>query len=444
MLSPVAGWSELDVFEHLGNVSNGFVESYSDFKETDRIYAHSAGTSCSTVAMDVHETRKSLGCGARHGCWGCQKAEDKSLEAMIAHDPRYEYARGLNKLNKLIRATRYDWSLRHWVGRTIQGGFIQIMPDTYHPKFIRDLTRYMLQLDYDEEVRARRAGEPPKFRILPLDMMIAIDALQSLNGLAKPFQVWADHRDIRQRKIRYDIPEVPTTPPQPMPPARYLHVGTEWDDGLHSNWYGLRDDFLEGIVGETGRLPPLRELKDGKKVWDVHHEQQFGIDQEAAMMIEDFELDSLLEYHDRGFVASSIGYAYKWYAQFGVLTLSHSQLAKHDEVLRRTAYKDSMGLTLDYSVEDLLARSVAFEDLPAEAQLAWSASKKEKKTKKAKKKDADAELLDPVHMAAEPAAAGRDAPAPASERAHQEDNSLDDLDLTDLGDDERPQLSLFA
>lgn len=434
VLSPIADWSELDVFEHLGNITNGFVESYSDFKETDRIYAHSAGTSCSIVAMDVHEVRKSPGCGARHGCWGCQKAEDKSLEAMIAHDPRYQYAAGLNKLNKLIRATRYDWSLRHWVGRTIQGGYIEVKPDTYHPKFIRDLTRYMLQLDYDEEVRARRAGGPPKFRILPLEMMIAIDALQSLNGLAKPFQVWADHRDIRQRKVRYDIPDVPTTPPQPLPPTRYLHVGTAWDDGLGSNWHGLRCDFLEGIVGETGCLPPLRELKDGKKVWDVHHEQQFGIDQEAAMMIEDFELDNLLEYHDRGFGQSTTGFAYKWYAQFGVLTLSHAQLAKHDEVLRRTAYKDSLGLTLDYSVEDVLAHTVAFEDLPAAAQLAWSAPKKPKKEKKGKKRkdETDEVSFDPCHMAAEPAPPA--APPETGAQGRQirpecDEHVADDLDL---------------
>jgi len=446
VLSPIADWSELDVFEHLGNVTNGLAESYSDFKETDRIYAHSAGTSCSIVAMDIHETRKSPGCGARHGCWGCQKTEDKSLAAMIAHDPRYEYARGLNKLNKLIRATRYDWSRRHWAGRTIKGGYIEIKPDTYHPKFIRDLTRYMLQLDYDEERRAARAGQAPKFRILSIEMMIAIDALQSLNGLAKPFQVWADYRDIRERKVRYDIPEVETTPPQPLPPAKYLYVGTEWDDGLNSNWNGLRSDYIEGIIGDHGVQPDLKELKDGTKVWEVHHDQQFDIDTEAAMMIEDFQFEQMLKYYDQPSVPGGVTFGYKWYALQGVLTLSHAQLAKHDEVLRRTAYKDSVGLTLDYSVEDLLARSIAFDDLPAEAQLAWSAPKKEKKTKK--KKDAETGVPDPLHMAAEPMPATTSASAPEPELVTQDGlESTEDIDLDDpddLGDTEGPQLQLFV
>ena len=54
----------------------------------------------------------------------------------------------------------------------------------------------MLQLDHDERVRARRSGERPKFQIIGLEALIAIDAMQSLNGLARPFSMWADLRAI--------------------------------------------------------------------------------------------------------------------------------------------------------------------------------------------------------------------------------------------------------
>ena len=57
------------------------------------------------------------------------------------------------------------------------------------------LTRFMLQLDYDEEQRAVAADERPKFQLLPLKMMIAVDALQWLNGVTRPFAAWADLRD---------------------------------------------------------------------------------------------------------------------------------------------------------------------------------------------------------------------------------------------------------
>jgi DNA sulfur modification protein DndC len=91
VLCPVSYWSEDDVFEYPGECSSGLREAYSDFKETLRIYAHSAGTSCAVVAQSIYEGKqKKGGCGARHGCFTCLKAEDKSLAAMIALDPRYE------------------------------------------------------------------------------------------------------------------------------------------------------------------------------------------------------------------------------------------------------------------------------------------------------------------------------------------------------------------
>lgn len=374
VLSPIADWSELDVFEHLGNISNGLIESYSDFKETDRIYAHSAGTSCSVVAMDVHGSRKSTGCGARHGCWTCQKAEDKSLSNMIDFDPRYEYARGLNKFNKLLRATRYDWTKRHWVGRTIKQGFVEIKPDTYHPAFLRDLTRYMLQLDYDEKRRALRAGERPRFHVFSLEMMIAIDALQSMNGLARPFQIWADYRDIITGKVRYDIPDVEPVPRTPMPKARYLYVGEEWDESAGpSAFTGMRSEYLEALCEGSPCLPELKTLKNGRAVWDAPRELEFSVDPESAAMIWEFEVENLVRQFDQG--AMGITWAYKWYLQYGCLVLSNSQLAKHDEVLRRTAFKQRHGLVLDYSIADLLGKAVSFDDLPTEAQRVWGSSK---------------------------------------------------------------------
>lgn len=61
---------------------------------------------------------------ARTGCWICQQAEDRSLEEMINYsDELYSYARGLNRLNKFIRAIRYDHTRRNWVGRTIRESF---------------------------------------------------------------------------------------------------------------------------------------------------------------------------------------------------------------------------------------------------------------------------------------------------------------------------------
>lgn len=94
---------------------------------------------------------------------------------------------------------------------------------------LREMFRYMLQLDFDEQQRSRRAGEPPKFQLLTSEMIIAIDAMQSLNGLAKPFAAWADFRDVFERGVRYDIPDVAPVPATAIPEAKFLFVGDDWD-----------------------------------------------------------------------------------------------------------------------------------------------------------------------------------------------------------------------
>lgn len=68
------------------------------------------------------------------------------------------------------------------------------------------------------------ARESPRFELLPLDMKIAIDYLQNLNGLAPPFQLWADVRDIEEERVRYDVPEVAPVPPAEMPEPRFMYV----------------------------------------------------------------------------------------------------------------------------------------------------------------------------------------------------------------------------
>ncbi|MCK4120433.1 phosphoadenosine phosphosulfate reductase family protein [Ralstonia nicotianae] len=376
VLSPIADWSTEDVWEAIALYGSGRLPGYSNFEETKRIYAHSVGTSCAVVADAILEgqtMRRQGKCGARLGCHVCQMAEDKSLANMVEFDERYAYAAGLQRFNRFIRNTRFDWARRHWIGRTIRAGYIKIQPDTYHPRMLREMFRYMLQLDFDELQRSRRAEEAPRFQLLSVEMIIAIDALQSLNGFAKPFAAWADWRDVYERGLRYDVPDVLDLPPTKIPEARFLHVGSEWDDSAgQSDWTCLRDPYFEALTADSNCGVGLVPDKKGRLVLDAVTDVQFGVDAESAMLIQDFEMDRLLEVHDAGVSPGQVIAGYRWYRQFGCLTLSHSQRAEHDEIARRTAFKDRNGWTLDYDVQALLAASVSFTDLPNVAQGAWS------------------------------------------------------------------------
>jgi DNA sulfur modification protein DndC len=372
--SPVCMWSTDDIWEYVGEVSSGLRESFTDFAETKRIYAHSESQSCAVVADAIREglsKRKKGGCGARTGCWACQQAEDKSLKNMIEYDERYAYLAGLNKLNQFIRNTRYDWTRRNWIGRTIRAGYIAIQPDTFSGRMVRELARYMMQLDFDEQQRASRAGEAPRFVTLPLEMMVAIDALWSLNGLVKPFAIWADYLDIYQNGVRYDIPDIPETPVTAQPPARFLYVGEKWDETGDKHWTGLRDPFLESLTEASPCAPEITENSRGNFVWDLNTSSSFDVDPESAAMIEMFEAERLAAMHNDPLPPGGITSGYKFYLGYGALQLSHSQAAEHDEILRRTAFKDRLGLTLDYELDDLLAKTVSFADLPQDAYRAW-------------------------------------------------------------------------
>lgn len=377
VLSPICDWATDDVFEYLATRQPG--ESYSTFEDTLRIYAHAEGQSCAIVAAAIQEgTSKARkgGCGARHGCHVCQQAQDKSLENMIEFDKRYSYAAGLNKLNKFIRNTRYDWNRRNWIGRTIKAGYVVVQPDTYHPKMVRELFRYMLQLQHDEEVRAGRLGEPVKFTLLTSEMILAVDAYWSLNGLARPYSAWADADDIQSGRVRYDIPEIEPYPVQELPAARFLYVGQEWDDAMtHGEMSGLRDAYLESLLEGSFCAPKLRTTASGRVIWDLEKESSFSVDPESLAMIEDFEVERLIKSCRTGSadaIPGSITHGYKWYLNFGVLQMSAQLAAKQDEILRRTACKDRLGLTCDYQIEAVLAKSVRFSELPDDARKAWS------------------------------------------------------------------------
>lgn len=373
ILSPISKWGSEDVWEYVGMCSSGLLASYSDMDSMKRIYAHASATSCAVVAEAIEEgvrSKKKGGCTTRTGCFICQQAEDKSLAQMVEFDDRYAYARGLLKLNKFIRDTRYDWSRRHWVGRTINKGWIAIEPDSYHPDMIRALSRAMLQLDFDEKVRAERAGERPKFQMISLQMLVAIDALQSLNGVARPFQMWADLRDI-ESGIRFELPETTPVPQTPMPETRFLYVGEEWD--TETSVQGLRSAYVESLLETSACLPQLRATSQGRLIWDVMSQRGFDVDLESALMIEEFEKDRLLAMHDAAaWLPGGIKSGYEWYQLYGVLKLDHAQRQHHDEVARRTAWKDLHGLTLNYSITDLCARSVRYASLPVDARAAWA------------------------------------------------------------------------
>lgn len=189
----IADFSSEDVWEWVGLVRSNLVDSYSDFNDLVRLYSDAGNTSCAVIADAILESQKSAkgGCGSRTGCHQCQMTtNDVSLTNMIKSDyERYGYLQGPNNLREFISKTQWDFNRRQWLSRTLdlQGRFV-IRPDTYSPAMCLELLRYSLTIDAQEKQAADDLGIAPRFEIVSIEELVAIDALWSLQGWHKPFQ----------------------------------------------------------------------------------------------------------------------------------------------------------------------------------------------------------------------------------------------------------------
>ena len=357
-LSPIALWGADDVWTHLSHCRNGRpgYKTFSDFEDVFRIYADAAGTSCAVVG-DLSSRDNAKPCGARTGCWCCTPVgRDKSLEAMIEGDPKYAYLLGLNRLQRFLVNTRWDLSRRNWLGRSIdEDGYVAVAPDAYSPEMLKALLRYCLTLDEQERERAAKSGIAPRFEIIDVRTLIAIDAMWNLQGFHRPFEAWAVYRDIHQRGARYPVPEVAPVPrPQTLPAKRFLFVAEGWRD---HRFLGLRDPVQELSSAESACMG-TRVLRNGTQVMDMEQGVCFDIDAEGAWMFVDYELDRCL----RGRARFGITDGYLTYTRLGLLSLPPSSVGVIDGILKRTAWKHEHGLAGQTDPQDLINRSVARKD----------------------------------------------------------------------------------
>lgn len=343
VMSPIAFWTTDDVWEQIGLIRAGAIKSYSDFEDVFKLYADAGGTSCAVVSDAITEGLKSArgGCGARFGCHTCQAvSSDDSLETMIATDPTYSYMSGLSKLRNLIARSRWDYSKRYWVQRTLDAdGNVRLQPDCYSPAFLLDLFRYCASLDYQERVEASAGRFTPRFRYLTEEAVVAIDALWSLNGFHRPHTALLEWLSIMEGRSFYAVPDdYEEAPRQAVPAAVSYPVGRTWDGERWGLYSGLRNEsstFAECLL--------TRESKDGRTMLDLDTEQRMEVDLDSLGLVLTFEMDGILERHTSQFVGDDWTSGYRFWTSYGTLSLAATQMQEHDQVLRRTAWRAREG-----------------------------------------------------------------------------------------------------
>jgi len=360
-LAPIAEWSTDDVMEYIGLAVNDLlpIEVYSDFKDVWRIYKDAEGE-CSVGRGD----KPSKGCGARHGCYVCSMvSSDKSMDAFLVQD-QYSYMAPLASFREYLNNTLFDLSKRTWVGRTIVDGHVAFAPDAYSPEYVQDLLRYALTIDRDEQLAAASKGIAPRFQIVSPQALVAIDAVWSLQAYTLPFAALAIYHDVYVKGLRYEVPSVPKAPKPAMPATRYIPV-TDWDETAPDAFTGLRNPLLEMWEGPCTATREIVSKGHLRVVMDTQVDDMFTVHEESVAMILGFELERLVERHQQAAARTKehgfglVGEGYKFYVQFGAISLAKSQVGTVDGILRRSSWREQMGLAgYNYDHEAALAMSL--------------------------------------------------------------------------------------
>lgn len=361
MMSPLAYWSTDAIWELIGYIRSDLVPSYSSMEEVVQLYSDAGATSCAVVNDAISEGTKNArgGCGARFGCYVCQAvANDTSLQSMIESDEKYAYMRGLNDLRDLIAHYRWDYTKRYWVLRTInETGHVRLTPDCYSPAFVLELFRYAASLDAQEIYESQKLGIKPRFEILSIEQVVAIDAIWSLNGFHKPHTALLEWLDIVDGKRFYPAPKAKTLPAVKRMRVNHVsevHAGQSWDGASMSAFSGMRD-----VDQSLSACMAVREHHDGRLLPDLETGAEMSVDIESISLALEFEMDAIVKRHNCD--QSDWTSGYRFWVSYGTLSLSATQLMEHDNMLRRTAWRANNGFLGEKGNSRAQEMALAFE-----------------------------------------------------------------------------------
>lgn len=298
-------------------------------------------------------------CNSRFGCVFCtvNGEKDRSMEAMIDGDPeKYGYLKGLNAFRQYLISTRRDLSRRQWLGRKLSSaGYLKVTPSMYSYEMRRDLLRFLLTLDIEEEERAAEhearlfRGEipdtednrvlcGPMFQLVTAKQLVSIDFAWSLDyGPKTAFPALVEWYEIRTLGKRYSVPEIAPIARIDVPAVRWFNTK---DRGVHAPIDGLVDQFLEGLNKTRNPQRPavriVRDRRDGSVRKLVYHEEsnEMSIDSADALLFVESADDGFYE------LAKSLlpGDSAKFYLDRSLVRLAKGRAADSDEALRNAQY----------------------------------------------------------------------------------------------------------
>lgn len=268
MLSPIADWSESDVWEVLNAADSrlGF-DTFSDFIDTILLYEAAGESTCSIGAIDPAFSEKpaSACSGGRMGCWMCMKVvRDHSMAAMVS---QYEELEPLVVFADAVRAGHHVPSNRSYLGREVDAdGRVPVFSNAYAPAWTEQLLRWILTIDRNEDEASSKRGVGRRFpRIMDAEQLLLIGFHWARYGLHPPgtfIGIMEEYGIVpaADGEIHYTNPHSPTELP-----TRTI-IDDLWarnDKARLGRRYGtvqLLENWERGVLADSGYRDPLRSF----------------------------------------------------------------------------------------------------------------------------------------------------------------------------------------
>ncbi|QIR16455.1 phosphoadenosine phosphosulfate reductase family protein [Shewanella aestuarii] len=382
-LYPIKHWSSGNVWEFLLSCGDDDAKyplpNYRrDSTDTANIYKDATGE----CVFSGKNALKSKSCGSRFGCWSCQVSggDDKSASNLINSNDKYAYLKPLHRIQQLLAKTRYDWSIRHPVGRTIYlnekgEGKIKIQPDVYSPAFLEKLLRACVSADVAEEKRAHEHRKNfengklednafnrrmifPQFKIINEQRLVHIDFMWAFHGFnANPFRALEIyHEVINEGKLDLlaEVDDMDYVARTPIPKTKYLSVDT-WADG--SLLDGLSDPFTDLVYFDAEEMPDeivgrIINTKQGpRRVTSILEDDKLTVDEDAAEFIVNTEYPNYLRDKKDTYNPS---YAFQYFLRFGAVQLCKGKQALYHTMAQRGQCYRRMGLNGQLTMDEII------------------------------------------------------------------------------------------
>ena len=333
VLSAIADFETMEIFEYLSQVRNGRVECYAEdqFKGLIDLYRAMTGEYMVTSYLAGTEQAKNGCSGGRSGCWTCLRVtKDASVEAMLTEeDGRYKWLRPLNDFRNYLQKRHFDPSARLWIARTVsEDGTIAIQPNAYSPAFTKELLGILLTIQHDEQIAADRLGIAPRFQVISERQLVGLDFFWSRYGYQHGLCALQMYKDVSEGK-RWEIPDLTTIPEFTQKDVAFRARMPFADHEYWSPYSGF-----QSVEHAAAGAESLTTTASGMLVSDVNVEDEFGVDSEGLELFMEFELDYALRRFDYQNSNPYPSAAVHYLLSVGLVHLSKGAHSELDRILR--------------------------------------------------------------------------------------------------------------